>query len=155
MPKVCRACGSSFESRRQKCGPCIGRDYREKVGNKCADCGKVIKPGAARCKPHQAKIKRESSAGSRTPKGYVILSRPEHPNARVNGQIFEHILVMSEHIGRPLLPEENVHHKNGDRADNRIENLELWSKSQPAGQRVEDKVKWAREILALYGGMES
>jgi len=34
--------------------------------------------------------------------------------------------------------------------DNRESNLELWSSSQPKGQRVEDKVAWAREILALY-----
>jgi hypothetical protein len=57
---------------------------------------------------------------------------------------------MGEHIGRPLTKEESVHHMNGDRTDNRIENLELWSKSQPPGQRVEDKIQWAREILALY-----
>lgn len=150
MPKECTSCGGNFQGRRQKCGPCIGREYREKVGNRCADCGKVIKPGAVRCKSHQSEFKRESSVGHRTAKGYVVLSRPEHPNARANGQIFEHVLVMSDNLGRPLLPEENVHHKNGDKADNRIENLELWSTSQPTGQRVEDKIRWAREIIALY-----
>ena len=70
----------------------------------------------------------------------------------MNGKhVAEHRYVMEQDIGRPLLPEEEVHHLNGDRLDNRIENLELWSSSQPAGQRVEDKVAWAKEILSLYG----
>lgn len=70
-------------------------------------------------------------------------------------RILEHRQVMEQFLGRPLRKSENVHHKNGDRTDNRIQNLELWTTVQPAGQRPLDLMKWAREILKTYAPEEA
>ncbi len=58
---------------------------------------------------------------------------------------------MERILGRKLSAEETVHHKNGNRSDNRESNLELWSFRNPKGQRIADKIRYACEILALYG----
>lgn len=83
--------------------------------------------------------------------GYVWVHSEKHRGTKGrDARILEHMLVMEEHIGRPLTPDETVHHKNGVRNDNRIENLELWSGRHSRGQRIEDLVAYAKEILALY-----
>lgn len=87
--------------------------------------------------------------------GYVHIRRPGHPNANTGGDILEHRWLVAEALGRPLRPGETVHHRNGRRSDNRLENLELWVKHQPYGQRVCDLLAWARNILALYEAEES
>lgn len=88
-------------------------------------------------------LKFKRGEGNITSEGYKRIQQN-------NVMKYEHRMVMEKAIGRELLPEENVHHINGDRLDNRLENLELWNKSQPAGQRVEDKINHAIQILRLY-----
>jgi len=84
--------------------------------------------------------------------GYWYVRVPPEERHLSNGdtEMAEHRLVLAQQLGRPLLREETVHHLNGDRLDNRPENLELWSSMQPAGQRIEDKIAFAVQILRLY-----
>lgn len=83
--------------------------------------------------------------------GYVMVVVPEGtPGRYADGYMPEHRYVMQQQVGRPLFRDEQPHHVNGDRADNRPTNLELWSSAQPAGQRVADKVDFAVEMLMRY-----
>jgi hypothetical protein len=141
---VCRECQKARRRDRYskgricvRCSTAPISDYAPR--DNCRKCSWVIRTEATR-------PRRETN-----PKGYVVVTAQRHPNADARGRIYEHILVMSETLGRPLRPGENVHHKNGVRDDNRPENLELWVTYQPKGQRPADLVAWAHEILARYG----
>jgi len=140
------------------CKPHYNKLYRVSRPVACSveGCRRTVKSGST-CSMHWSRIHKYGDPGTAVARrrangdgsysqGYVLR------NLRHLGRgiVSEHRLVMESILGREMLPEENVHHLNGIRDDNRPENLELWSKSQPHGQRVEDKVAWAIELLKLY-----
>jgi HNH endonuclease len=97
---------------------------------------------------------RRPRSGNRsfTREGVVRVYEPEHPNAQANGHVLEHRLVMADVLGRQLLEDEIVHHRNGVRHDNDPQNLQLCVRGQPPGRAVEDLLAYAREILIRYAG---
>jgi hypothetical protein len=114
------------------------------------------------CKPHYRrwlagdiradKPVREISGTGNLNHGYLRVPVPAELRHLVGGRAseVEHRLVMAQMLGRPLRPDESVHHKNGNRLDNRPENLELWSRWQPSGQRVDDRLADALAMLRRY-----
>lgn len=86
----------------------------------------------------------------KTSQGYILIHNPTHPNCNPNGYVREHRLVMEKILGRYLDSSEEVHHKNGVRDDNSPDNLELWCKSHPKGQRVDDMIDFCYNFLKKY-----
>lgn len=116
-----------------------------RINRKCLICGKgfqvisyIVKIGKGKfCSRKCADINHKITfRGNKNPawvggryinRGYVCVYEPNHPYAVMGKYVTEHRLVMEEYLGRYLEPEEVVHHKNGNKEDNRIENLELFN----------------------------
>lgn len=140
------------------------RNYKRnpdaRVTRPCASCGEPVTRYASNAPKsffcnRECRWKSHKHAKQVNSAGYVLVFVGRGAaGADSSGHILEHRLVMQQHLGRALLSTENVHHVNGQKADNRPQNLELWSRSQPSGQRVADKLNWAREFIATYEDME-
>lgn len=154
----CISCGKIREKnsrRRTHCNKCSTKEYLFHNPH-IAEKQKIYSRNYHRKKKgidiSKPLMRAEKGSGYLNADGYRILCKLGNPNStNSRGAIAEHTFVMSKHLGRPLSKNESVHHKNGIRSDNRIENLELWHKGQPSGQRVEDKLRWAIDFLEEYG----
>ena len=138
VEKTCEHCGKTIWTTPAK------RDRTRFCGRSCASRGTSATKGRKR-----------GTTGTKgappLPLGTARLDASGYTRTRIaTGWQSTHRAAMEQHLGRPLLPNENVHHINGNRADNRLGNLELWVKSQPTGQRPQDLVAWARVIIERY-----
>lgn len=125
---------------------CVHRCFGWRVSKKMCETHyrEILKYGKIR---HKKEKRASKGSGHLDKSGYIRVTRKDRT------QTFQHRQVMEEFLGRRLTRTEYVHHKNGIRADNRLDNLELWTRAHPSGQRVSDKLKWAKEFIKEYDNL--
>ena len=170
--KYCKDCKNKIKSTCQICGKeffygakykfCTSCQYH-KIKNEKPEHHKLLRERSNKKYNENLRIKKglpidhvfpkgPKGLGYLNKKGYLLVTWKDPKDGKTKRK-YQHVLIMMHHLGRELRENERVHHKNGIRNDNRIENLELWNLNggQPAGQRVEDKLEWAIEFIEEYG----
>lgn len=152
--RTCVICGSFFRNKNpriQTCGRGCGnklagltRTANARKYGPCRICGAYwsTKFGNRRYCSRACYVKGRRLDSIGVPKtlsnGYVAMRLADddalYSMADARGYVSEHRLVMARHLGRPLQRYEQVHHLNGDRADNRLTNLQLRSGPHGSGQ---------------------
>lgn len=146
--KNCAICGKVFPAHtgQKTCSyECADKARRTaKRNTHCAYCGGPMRED---CHPrqkfcsHSCSSKFNNKRIIEKPLGSIGKHRSGYLLIKtINGWVMQHRFVMEQQLGRKLEPHERIHHKNGNRADNRLENLELWKikGKDPAGVRASD-----------------
>lgn len=142
------------KGRCQRCNQRLARAELRKNPQPCVvdGCERPVRSlGQPYCNMHRSRMRRYGEPGPAEsligPRGEWRINKKGYRIQVINGrEVLEHRVVMERKLGRPLHRWENVHHKNGNRADNALSNLELWVKPQPPGQRAEDLAAWVTEF---------
>lgn len=128
---TCRECGEPLMVPRGRFNQAAKRGQSLFCSGACA--GKALR--YTRTKP-VGRPRGEEGVRWRAANGYVYVWLTDDDGRRRS--FAEHRVVMERALGRKLRRHETVHHKNGIRTDNRVENLELWASNHPSGQRANE-----------------
>jgi len=147
--RTCNVCGHMFSGRpNQKTCSYACADISRRTAVRNTHCAYCKKPLASNCHPRTRFCSRSCGAHERdrngkpnAPEGTRSKDGSGYIRLKVGKRwVREHRYVMEQQLGRPLEKYEHVHHKDGDRSNNQLDNLELWTiRKDPAGQRVVDK----------------
>lgn len=152
---TCPECGEQFQRFGAKNVYCSRKCVRSaqkaaKISRACMHCGGPLNLGRKFCS-RACYVAFANSDKNPRRHGSTVVTKDGYVAQMVHGRaVAQHRVIMEQHLGRALAPGETIHHKNGVRTDNRIENLELWAGNHRRGQRVADMVAWAKETLQRY-----